>query len=195
MISQRDDKRKPNQNTGEENSWLPEFIFETVPHSPDSVLFYPFLMESQIDPFFTNGWPRDRVKPINPLTQAEIFSENMADSAPCSHLLWEYSTLPAPLEMPKELENIYTYPIHTSMAYVCVYIHIPGGSAGKESTCNAGPTGDAGLIPELESSPGGRHATNSSILAWRIPWTEESDGLQSMGSQRAGHDWRDLAYM
>ena len=31
-------------------------------------------------------------------------------------------------------------------------------------------------------------ATNSSILAWRIPWTEEPGGLQSMGSQRVGHD-------
>ena len=31
-------------------------------------------------------------------------------------------------------------------------------------------------------------ATNSSILAWRIPWTEEPDGLQSMKSQRVGHD-------
>ena len=32
-------------------------------------------------------------------------------------------------------------------------------------------------------------AMPSSILAWRIPWTEEPDGLQSMGSQRVGHDW------
>ena len=31
-------------------------------------------------------------------------------------------------------------------------------------------------------------ATHSNILAWRIPWTEESGGLQSMGSQRVGHD-------
>ena len=31
--------------------------------------------------------------------------------------------------------------------------------------------------------------THSSILAWRIPWTEEPGGLHSMGSQRAGHDW------
>ena len=31
-------------------------------------------------------------------------------------------------------------------------------------------------------------ATHSSILAWRIPWTEESGGLQSMESQRVGHD-------
>ena len=36
-------------------------------------------------------------------------------------------------------------------------------------------------------------ATHSSILAWRIPWTEESSGLQSMGLQRVGHDWKDLA--
>ena len=31
-------------------------------------------------------------------------------------------------------------------------------------------------------------ATHSSILAWRIPWTEEPDGLQSMGLQRVKHD-------
>ena len=31
-------------------------------------------------------------------------------------------------------------------------------------------------------------ATHTSILAWRITWTVEPDGLQSMGSQRAGHD-------
>ena len=31
-------------------------------------------------------------------------------------------------------------------------------------------------------------ATHSSILAWEIPWTEEPDGLQSMGLQRVGHD-------
>ena len=32
-------------------------------------------------------------------------------------------------------------------------------------------------------------ATHPSILAWRIPWTEEPSGRQSMGSQRVGHDW------
>ena len=36
-------------------------------------------------------------------------------------------------------------------------------------------------------------ATHSSILAWRIPWTEEPGGLPSIGSQRIGHDWSDLA--
>ena len=32
-------------------------------------------------------------------------------------------------------------------------------------------------------------ATHSSVLVWRIPWTEEPGGLQSMGSKRVGHDW------
>ena len=36
-------------------------------------------------------------------------------------------------------------------------------------------------------------ATHSSILAWEIPWTEEPGGLQSIGSQRVGHDWSDRA--
>ena len=36
-------------------------------------------------------------------------------------------------------------------------------------------------------------ATHSSILAWRIPWTEEFGELQSIGSQRVGHDWSNLA--
>ena len=36
-------------------------------------------------------------------------------------------------------------------------------------------------------------ATHSSILAWRIPWTDEPSELQSMGLQRVGHDQSDLA--
>ena len=36
-------------------------------------------------------------------------------------------------------------------------------------------------------------ATSSSILAWRIPWTKKPDALQSIGSQRVGHDYRSLA--
>ena len=37
-------------------------------------------------------------------------------------------------------------------------------------------------------------ATHSSVLAWRIPGTEESGGLQSIASQRIGHGWNDLAH-
>ena len=38
-------------------------------------------------------------------------------------------------------------------------------------------------------------ATHSSILAWRIPRTEEPGRLQFIGLQRVGHDWSDLAHM
>ena len=64
-------------------------------------------------------------------------------------------------------------------------VGFPGGSAGKESTCDAG---DLGLSSGLERTPGKGNATYSIILAWRIPWTEEPGRLQSMGSQRVGHD-------
>ena len=37
-------------------------------------------------------------------------------------------------------------------------------------------------------------ATHSSVLAWRIPWTEKPDGLQSIGSQRVRYDWSNLAH-
>ena len=40
-----------------------------------------------------------------------------------------------------------------------------------------------------EDPPEKGMATHSSILAWRIPWTEEPGRLQSMGSQRVGHNW------
>ena len=74
---------------------------------------------------------------------------------------------------------------NSEMVYFFAPIFVPDGSDGKESVCNVG---DPGLIPGLERSPGGGHATHSSILAWRIPSTEEPGGLQSMGSQRVGHD-------
>ena len=48
----------------------------------------------------------------------------------------------------------------------------PNGPDDKESACNAGNMGDTGLIPGLGRSPGGGHATHSSILAWEIPWRE-----------------------
>ena len=60
-------------------------------------------------------------------------------------------------------------------------IYFPGGSDGKESACNVG---DLGSEDHLEKGK----ATHSSIFAWRIPWTEETGGLQSLGLQRVGHD-------
>ena len=57
----------------------------------------------------------------------------------------------------------------------------------KESPCNAGATGDEGSIPGLGRPLEKGMATHSSILAWRIPWTEESGGLQST-------EWQTVAY-
>ena len=60
---------------------------------------------------------------------------------------------------------------------------------GKESACNARDTGDASSIPPGTADPLEKGmATYSSVLAWRILWTEEPGGLQSMGSQRVGHN-------
>ena len=62
----------------------------------------------------------------------------------------------------------------------------PGSSDGKESACNAG---DLGLMPGLGDPLEEEAATHASILACRIPGTEESGGLQSMGLQRVEHHW------
>ena len=61
--------------------------------------------------------------------------------------------------------------------------------SGKESACNAGNSGDVGSIPGSGRSLKKEMATHSSLLVWRILWTEECRGLQSMGSQRVGHNW------
>jgi len=59
----------------------------------------------------------------------------------------------------------------------------------KNFPANAGDIRDTGSIPALGRSPGGGHGnSHSSILSWRIPWTEEPGRLQSTGSQREGHD-------
>ena len=67
----------------------------------------------------------------------------------------------------------------------------PGGSVVKnllamqETTCNAEDAVQSlGQEDPLEKET----ATHSSMLAWEISWTEEPGGLQSMGSQRVGHD-------
>ena len=62
--------------------------------------------------------------------------------------------------------------------------NFPGGSDGKESACSTGDPGSiSGLgIFLLEKGM----VTHSSLLAWRIPWTEEPGGLQSMGQQIVG---------
>ena len=64
-------------------------------------------------------------------------------------------------------------------------VHFPGGSVGKDlpavqETCVRSLGQEDPLEKEM--------AAHSSILAWRIPWTEESVELQFTGSQRVGHN-------
>ena len=63
-----------------------------------------------------------------------------------------------------------------------------GGAVVKNLPASAGDEGDAGLIPGLGRSPGEGNGNPPQYLAWRIPWTEEPGGLQSMRSQGVGHD-------
>ena len=58
----------------------------------------------------------------------------------------------------------------------------------KNLPVSAGDIRDRGSIPGLGRSPGGGQATHSSILAWRVPWTEEPGWPQSIGSQTVGRD-------
>ena len=64
-------------------------------------------------------------------------------------------------------------------------LDFPGGSDGKEPSCNAG---DMGSVRGWELPLEKGMATHYSIHAWRIPRTEEPDRLSSTGLQRVGHD-------
>ena len=72
--------------------------------------------------------------------------------------------------------------IMSSSSLYLVYISwgLPKWLSGKESTCNAG---DMGSILGREDLLEKEMATYCSILAWKVPWTEEPGGLQSMQSQ------------
>ena len=64
-------------------------------------------------------------------------------------------------------------------------VDFPGGSDGKVSVYNVG---DLALIPGSGRSPGEGSGNPLQYYCWKIPWTEGPGRLQSMGSQRVGHD-------
>ena len=65
---------------------------------------------------------------------------------------------------------------------------LPRWLSDKESAYYAGDSGDMGSILDQKDTLMEGMATHSSILAWRIPWTEEPGGLQSIWIQRTGRD-------
>ena len=84
--------------------------------------------------------------------------------------------LPSPGDLPdKELMNLGL--LHWQMDSL---LQVP---PGKPNWCYSE------VLNMYSGSDGEGNGNHSSILTWRIPWTEEPCKLQSMGSQRAGHDW------
>ena len=75
-----------------------------------------------------------------------------------------------------------------TVLFSSVLVFMGGFSGGSDSKASVYNAGDRCSIPGLGRSPGEGIATHSSILAWKIPWMEEPGKLQSMGSQRVGHD-------
>ena len=69
----------------------------------------------------------------------------------------------------------------------------PGGTSSKEPTCQRGRRREVDSNLGSGRSLGVVLAAHSSIPAWRIPWTKELGEIQSIGSQKVGHDSSDLA--
>jgi len=67
----------------------------------------------------------------------------------------------------------------------CTSVHRFGFPGGKDSACNAG---DPDLIPGSGRCPEEGIGYPLQYSPWRIPWAQKPGRLQSMGSQRAGHD-------
>ena len=79
-----------------------------------------------------------------------------------------------------------------------MFLGFPGGSDGRESTCNGG---ELGSIPELGRSPGGGHGSPLRILAWRIPmdqgtsWAtcKESETTEQLSIAQGDRESRELS--
>ena len=73
--------------------------------------------------------------------------------------------------------------------HISVPWDFPGGSVVKNPSASAGDAGDMSLIPGSRRSSGrGNGKNHSSILAWKIPWTEELGRLYSPWNRRVGHN-------
>ena len=84
--------------------------------------------------------------------------------------------------------RIYSERIGSFCVYICTLICFPGSIVEKNPPANARDIGDTVRSLDRKDPLEEKKAAHSSILAWRIPWTEEPGGVQSMGSQRVGND-------
>ena len=78
--------------------------------------------------------------------------------------------------------------------YIMIIVGFPDGSTVKNPPARQEPQKMQVQSLGQEDPLEGSMATHFSILAWRIPWTEEPGGLQSMWSQKVGQDWSDWAH-
>ena len=98
---------------------------------------------------------------------------------------------PEPTTLPRKSVLHPSYSIFlpsTCSAFFFFNLLFPGVTSGKEPTANTGDEMRVWSLGQEDPLEEGM-ATHSSILVWRIPWTEEPGGLQSRGSQRVRHDW------
>ena len=74
------------------------------------------------------------------------------------------------------------------------YMYFPGGTTGKEPACQFRIHKRCGFDPWVRKTPWRRKWQPTPVFfPGESPWTEEPGGLQSMGLQRVGHNWSDLA--
>ena len=98
--------------------------------------------------------------------------------------VWSSNTTPGHISGRSHNSKKYMHPcVHSSGYWLMGLLRWHGG---KESACQCRRHKRRGFNPWVRKTPGSR---KSNILAWKIPWAEESDGLYSRGWQRVGRDW------
>ena len=81
-----------------------------------------------------------------------------------------------------------SYNLRITGTYVSLILNLGVELVVKKLPANAEDRKGMCLTPGSGRPPGEGNGTHSSTLAWRIPWTEEPGGLQSLGSKRVRHD-------
>ena len=114
----------------------------------------------------------------------------------CCHMVlvsesgWQPRSPPIPLIHPSPIPPLATTDF---LLRPCIFLDFPRGTGVNNPAVNAGDIRDPVFSPWIRKIPWRRAQQPTSVfLLGESPWTEEPGGLQSMGSQRAGHDWSNL---
>jgi len=155
----------------------PTISSSVIPFSSSCLQSFPASESFPVSQFFASGGQN-----IGVSTSASVLSMNIQDWVPlgltCSFRISLQSRGLSKVFSNTTVQKHQFFSTQLSLYLLCYLVLImgfPGGSDGKQSACNAG---DPGLICRLGRSPGEGKATCSSILAWRIPRTEEPGELK-----------------